>query len=92
MDEARKQFRDERRDPLPMESGTPKREDDEEEQKGTGKRCAACEPLTRKNVFSVTSSRTKADWASFLRDLMDGPEKDAEKMMLVLDNLNTHGP
>jgi len=73
MDEARKQVRDEKRDPLPMEPGKPRREDDEEERKGTGNRCAACEPLTGKNVFSVTSSRTKAEWASFLRDLIDGP-------------------
>ena len=92
MDEARKQVRDEKRETLPMEPGKPKREDDEYERKGTGNICAACEPLTGKNFFSVTSSRTKTDWAYFLRDLIDGPYKDAEKIILVLDNLNTHGP
>jgi hypothetical protein len=44
MDEARKQFRDEKREIVPMEPGKPKREDDEYERKGTCNICAACEP------------------------------------------------
>jgi hypothetical protein len=92
MDEANKQLLDEKRETLPMKCGTPKREDYEYERKGTFNIFAACEPLTGKTFFSVTSSRTKTDWAYFLRDLIDGPYKDAEKIILVLDNLNTHGP
>jgi hypothetical protein len=73
MDEASKQLLDEKRETVPMERGKPKREDDEYERKGTCNVCAACEPLTGKNFFSVTSSRTKTDWAYFMRDLIDGP-------------------
>lgn len=73
MDEASKQLLDEKRETLPMERGKPKREDYEYERKGTFNIFAACEPLTGKNFLRVTSSRTKADWASFLRDLIDGP-------------------
>jgi hypothetical protein len=73
MDEAHTQVLDEKRETLPMKCGTPKREDSEYERKGTCNRCAACEPLTGKTFFSVTSSRTKTEWAYVLRDLIDGP-------------------
>jgi hypothetical protein len=73
MDEANTQLLDEKREALPMTCGTPKREDYEYERKGTCNIFAACEPLTGKTFFSVTSSRTKTDWAYFLRDLIDRP-------------------
>ncbi len=38
----------------------------------------------------VTGQRTKADWASFIRDLVDVHYPTAERVVLVLDNLNTH--
>jgi hypothetical protein len=63
MDEARKQLLDEKREPLPMEPGKPKREDYEYEREGVFHVFAACEPLTGTNFFRVTSSRTKEDWA-----------------------------
>lgn len=92
MDEGSKQLLDEIREPIPMEKGKPKREDYEYERDGTFNIFGACEPLTGKYFFQVTSSRTKEDWAYFMRDLIDGPYKDAEKIILVMDNLNTHGP
>jgi hypothetical protein len=73
MDEANTQVLDEKRETLPMKRGTPKREDYEYERKGMFHIFAACEPLTGKTFFSVTSSRTKTDWAYFLHDLIDGP-------------------
>jgi hypothetical protein len=79
MDEAQTQVLD----AVPMKGGTPQREDVGEKRKGTGHRCAAWEPLTGKHVFRVPSRRTKTAWADVLRDLIDGPEKDAEKRMVV---------
>ena len=55
----------------------------------TGSRC---KPLNRDLLFKVTETRTKADWAYFMRDLIDEQYKDAEKLIMVTDNLNTHGP
>jgi transposase len=92
MDEGSKQLLDEIREPIAVEPGKPRREDYEYEREGVFNLFAACEPLTGKYFFNVTSSRTKEDWAYFMRDLLDGPYKDAEKLILVMDNLNTHGP
>ena len=75
-----------------MEKGKPKREDNEYKREGTFNIFGACEPLTGKYFFKVTESRTKEDWAYFMRDLIDIHYKDAEKLILVMDNLNTHGP
>jgi transposase/predicted DNA-binding protein len=92
MDEGSKQLLGEKREPIPMEPGKPKREDYEYEREGVYDIFGACEPLTGKYFFEVTSSRTKKDWAYFMRDLIDNHYKDAEKLILVMDNLNTHGP
>jgi transposase len=92
MDEGSKQLIGEVREPIPMKPKKPKREDSEYKREGVFNVFAACEPLTGKNFFSVTSSRTKEDWAYFMRDLIDIHYKDAEKLILVMDNLNTHGP
>ncbi len=92
MDEGSKQLLDEVREPIPLKSGKPKREDYEYERDGVFSIFGACEPLTGKYFFKVVSSRTKEDWAYFMRDLIDVHYKDAEKLILVMDNLNTHGP
>jgi hypothetical protein len=92
MDEASKQLLDEIQEAIPMEPGKPRREDYEYDRNGTFNIFAACEPLTGKYLFRVTSSRTKEDWAYFMRDIIDVQYKDAEKIILVMDNLNTHGP
>ncbi len=90
MDEGSKQLLGETREPIPMVSGKPKREDYEYEREGVFNIFAACEPLTGKYFFKVTSTRTKGDWAAFMRDLVEVHYKDAEKIILVMDNLNTH--
>jgi hypothetical protein len=92
MDEGSKQVLDEVRESIPMKKGKPKREDYEYEREGVFDIFGACEPLTGKYFFNITSSRTKEDWANFMRDLIDIKYKDAEKIILVMDNLNTHGP
>lgn len=90
MDEGSKQLLAETREPIPMEKGKPKREDNEYERKGTCSIFVACEPLTGKRFLKVTERRTKKDWAEFLQEMIDIHYKDAEKIILVMDNLNTH--
>lgn len=91
MDEGSKQLIGELREPLPMKAGKPKREDTEYEREGVYNVFAACEPLTGHQVLKVTSTRKKEDWANFMRSLIDGDYKDAKKIIVVMDNLNTHG-
>jgi transposase len=92
MDEGSKQLLGEIQEPIPMSKDKPKREDYEYEREGVFDIFGACEPLTGKYFFNVTASRTKEDWANFMRELIDVTYKDAEKIILVMDNLNTHGP
>lgn len=90
MDEGSKQLLAETREPIPMEPGKIACEDYEYEREGVCSVFVACEPLTGKRFLKVTQQRTKEDWAYFLRDLIDGAYQDAEKIVLVMDNLNTH--
>ena len=52
----------------------------------------ACEPLGGKRMVTVSKRRTKKEWAYFMRELIDVHYPDAEKIVLVMDNLNTHSP
>jgi DDE superfamily endonuclease len=90
MDEGSKQLLAETREPLAMEPGEPKREDYEYEREGVCSVFLVCEPLTGKRFLKVTERRTKGDWAHFMRDIIDKQYKGAEKIILVMDNLNTH--
>ena len=51
----------------------------------------ASEPLAGTRMTKVTECKTKVDWAWFLRDIA-GRYQDAQKITLVMDNLNTHSP
>ena len=51
----------------------------------------ACEPLAGKRMVRITERKTKIDWACFLEEIAD-QYKEAEKITLVMDNLNTHTP
>jgi hypothetical protein len=90
MDEGSKQLLAETREPLPMEKGKPKREDYEYERKGVCSIFVACEPLVGKRFLKVIERRTKKDWAFFMREVIDVQYPEAEKVILVMDNLNTH--
>jgi len=50
----------------------------------------AFEPFNGQRYTKVTDQRTKVDWAYFRRELVDQRSPHAEKICLVLDNLNTH--
>ena len=92
IDETSKQLISETRVPLPMQPGQPECCDYEYEREGTCNLFVACEPLAGKRYLQVTQQRTKRDFALFIRDLVDVHYPTAEKIVLVMDNLNTHTP
>lgn len=92
MDEASKQLIGEVRKPLPMRPGQPLRIDSEYERLGTSNLFLFCEPLRGWRLVRVTQRRTKVDWAYALKDVLRTHYSQAEKIVLVMDNLNTHSP
>ena len=75
--------------PLPMKEGQSARFDYEYEREGTACLLGAFEPLTGKRIVETSRQRTKADYCRFMqRVAVSYP--DAEKVVLVQDNLNTH--
>jgi hypothetical protein len=92
MDEASKQLVAEIRQPLPPKPGQPLRYDSEYERRGTCNIFMFCEPLGGWRHVRVTQRRTKVDWAFALRELLEEKYPDAEHVVLVMDNLNTHSP
>jgi hypothetical protein len=89
-DETSKQLIAETRIPLPMEPGTPERVDYEYERRGTANLFLVTEPRTGWRHVDVTDRRTKHDFALQMRDLVDRHFPHAERIRVVLDNLNTH--
>ena len=92
MDEASKQLIAEVRQPLPHEPGKPLRYDSEYERRGTCNIFMFCEPFRGWRHVRVTEQRTKVDWAFALRAVLDEEYQDVERVVLVMDNLNTHSP
>jgi hypothetical protein len=92
MDEISKQLLSDIREPKPVEPGHSEREDYEYERHGGCNIFLACEPLAGKRYTQVTSQRTKVEWAHFIQHVVDVHYPHAEKIVLVLDNLNTHTP
>lgn len=92
MDEGSKQLLSDKREGMAMQPGKAERYDNEYERHGTLKVFVACEPLVGRRVVQLSKRRTKKDWAYFMRELVDIHYPDAEKIVLVMDNLNTHSP
>ena len=90
VDEASKQLVADVTPPLAMQPGQPVREDYEYERCGTANLFMQFEPLAGRRHVKVTERRTSLDFAHVLRDLSDVHYADAEKIVLVVDNLNTH--
>ena len=90
MDEASKQLIGEIRDPLPARPGQIEKYDSEYRREGTANIFMAIEPLAGHRTVHVTERRTKVDWAAFIRHLLEEVYPTAEKVVLVMDNLNTH--
>ena len=68
----------------------PAREDYEYIRNGTANLFVWFEPLTGRRHVKVTERRTRQDWAALIRELVDVHYPQAEQIVLVLDNLNTH--
>jgi len=92
MDEASKQLLTQVTTPQPLAPGHPEREDYEYVRGGTANLFILCEPLRGWRHLTVTARRTRADWADCIKELADVHYPDAEKIVLVMDNLNTHTP
>jgi transposase len=90
VDEKSKQLIADARPPLPPRPGDVAKEDYEYVRHGTVNLFVAFEPLANWRRVDVTERRTKVDFARFIKSLVDGRYRDAEKIVLVMDNLNTH--
>jgi hypothetical protein len=92
LDETSKQLlRDTRAEQLPA-PGRPAHMDYEYEREGVVNLFVCCEPLAGQRWVDVTAQRTRRDWAQQIQQLVDIRYPDAERLVLVMDNLNTHTP
>jgi hypothetical protein len=92
MDETSTQLVGDPRPPLAADPTRCRRQDYEYTRHGTANLFLFVEPLRGWRQVQVTERRTKADWALAMRELADVHYPQAERITVVLDNLNTHGP
>jgi DDE superfamily endonuclease len=92
LDETSKQLVAETREPIPTAPGQPERIDYEYERQGTANLFMVFEPLAGQRRVKVTARRTAVDFAHLIRELSDEHYPDADTIVLVMDNLNTHKP
>ena len=102
LDETFLQLIGEAREPLPCRPGDVRRYDSVYARNGVAGLFMAFErsgngrpprdPLAGWRHVEAAAGRTRGDWAHFVRDLLEGRYKDAEKLVLVMDQLNTHSP
>lgn len=92
MDEKPYQLLGEAREPLAMVPGHDKKIDSEYIRNGTVSIFAFVEPLGGTHHVSVREHRTAVDWAEEIHYMVDVMYPDVEKIVLVMDNLNTHKP
>ena len=90
MDEMPKQLLAEKYDPLPIQPGQPVKQDYEYERQGTTNLFMLFEPLAGKRYIETRSHRRTVDWAHVMKMVSDELYPEAEKIVLVMDNLNTH--
>jgi hypothetical protein len=91
MDESPGQLIGEVKQTISAKPGSIEKYDYEYARKGTYNIFMVCEPLAGKRFVKITERKTIPDWAHFVEDIAD-KYKDAEKITLVMDNLNTHKP
>ena len=90
LDESSRQVLDEVIEPERPGPGRPRREDNQYVRKGTANLFMVFCPLLGWRRVKVTERRTHRDWAEVIRELVDIHFPEAEKIVLVMDNLNTH--
>jgi transposase len=92
MDEMPKQLLADLQEPIPALPGQPERYDYEYKRQGVADLFMFFEPLQGQRQVKTTDTRTRQDWATAMRELSDDLHPEADKIVVVLDNLNTHTP
>jgi len=92
LDETSRQLRGEVAPPQPVTPGAPARQDYEYVRGGVCNLFLVTEPLRGWRHVRVTTQRARADWAAMIKDLVDVHYPQAEKIVLVQDNLTIHSP
>jgi hypothetical protein len=92
LDETSRQVLAETRDALPVVPGRPARHDPEYERKGVVNVFLVCAPLCGWRQVRVSDRRTRIDWAHCIKELVDVYYPQADRLVLVMDQLNTHSP
>lgn len=90
MDESSIQLIGEVTGPIPAAPGHPELVDDEYVRNGVASIFLEVEPLGGKRHVKITEQRTRVDWACFTEEMLEIRYPDAKKVVLVMDNLNTH--
>jgi hypothetical protein len=92
MDEMPKQLLAETREPMPCQAGQAAKEDYEYKRNGVADLFMVFEPLQGKRYVAVTEKRRRIKWATVMKQVADVFYPQAGKIVVVLDNLNTHTP
>ncbi|NTW89209.1 MAG: IS630 family transposase [Desulfobulbaceae bacterium] len=92
MDEMPKQLLADTRAPTLVQAGQPAREDYEYQRNGVTDLFMLFEPLQGKRYVRVTEQRRRVEWAQVMKYLADELYPEAEQIVIVMDNLNTHTP
>ena len=92
MDEMPKQLLADEREPLACQAGKPARQDFEYQRNGVADLFMLFEPLQGKRFVEITEQRRKIEWATIMKKVADELYPHADKIVVVLDNLNTHTP
>ena len=90
MDEKPYQLLDEVREPIPTKPGKVEKVDSEYKREGTCSIFIFTEPLAGWRYAEAFEHRTKIDWAQRVKWVLENQYPDADKVVLVMDNLNTH--
>jgi hypothetical protein len=92
LDETSRQVVSEVRDPLSVRPGRAARHDPEYAREGVVNLFLVTEPLRGWRQVRLSNQRTRIDWAHCVKDLVDVHYPDVERIVLVMDQLNTHSP
>jgi hypothetical protein len=90
MDEVPKQLLSDIREPIPAQSGQLERFDYEYQRQGVANLFVFFEPFRGQRHVKVTDTRTRLGWVEAMREISDEIHPEAERIIVVLDNLNTH--
>ena len=91
MDETCKQLIGEVHEAIPAAPGRPARRDHEYVRNGVAQIFLEVEPLNGQRHVAVSEHRTREDWAWWIKGMFDERYPEAPRILLVVDNLNTHG-